>query len=243
MSQAKISRIETGKTLATVTDVERILRALDVPADVGREILSLTRAANVDYVSARSLARIGTWRRQLELKSLIEASSVSRQFLPAIPSGLIQTRDYATHAMTPMVSGTPEFDVTRAVDARMELRTVIEDESRSFVLLMTEQAVRWQRAGREIMAGQLAHMIEVAQRPNVEVAIVPVDAEVHGTPVNIFVIHDDRLVTVEIFNGALSFRDPRDVGYYIEIFEFFLAHALRDSEAIEFLRRVTADFM
>lgn len=243
MSQAKISRIETGKIIATVVDVERILRGLEVPADVGREILDLARVANVDYVSARSLARLGTWRRQLELKSLIEASTVSRQFLPAIPSGLIQTRDYAAHAMSPMVPGTPEFDVSKAVDARMELRTVIDDESKSFILLMTEQAVRWNRGGREIMAAQVAHMIQAAWRSNVEVAVIPLSAEVRGTPVNIFVVHDERLVTVELFNGSLSFRDPRDVSYYLEIFELFLGYALTGDSAIKLLQNIADDFM
>lgn len=40
MSQAKISRIETGKILPTVIDVERVLAALEVPEEMARELLS-----------------------------------------------------------------------------------------------------------------------------------------------------------------------------------------------------------
>ncbi|MEV3873335.1 helix-turn-helix transcriptional regulator [Streptomyces sp. NPDC049906] len=40
MSQTKIGRIETGRALPTVLDVERILKALDFPADAAGEILS-----------------------------------------------------------------------------------------------------------------------------------------------------------------------------------------------------------
>ncbi|MGC9537143.1 helix-turn-helix domain-containing protein [Streptomyces sp. UG1] len=43
MSQTKISRIETGRTLPSVIDVERILKALAVPDEVADELLSLAR--------------------------------------------------------------------------------------------------------------------------------------------------------------------------------------------------------
>lgn len=243
MSQSKISRIESGKTLPTVVDVERMLNALDVPAARARELLSLARVANVEYTSSRALARVGTWRRQLEFKSLIESATVVRQFLPAIPTGLVQIPEYARFAMSPTVPSAHDRDVDRCVEARMEMRTVLDDESRRFVLLMTEQAVRWNRAGREVMAKQVAHMAEEAQRPNVEIAIIPRSAEVHGSPLNIFFTFDERLVMVELFNGLVSFRDPRDVQYYLELFEFFLGHALTGEEAIWFLRSVAREFM
>jgi transcriptional regulator with XRE-family HTH domain len=222
MSQSKISRIESGKVLPTVVDVERILIALEVPPTQARELLALARVANVEYVSSRALARIGTWRRQLELKALSESATVLRQFLPAIPTGLVQTPEYARFAMSQTVPSAHERDVDKCVSARMELRTVLEDEDHKFVLLMTEQAVRWNRAGHDVMAKQLTHMAKEAERPNVEIAIVPQSAEVHGSPLNIFSIFDERLVLVELFNGGVSFRDPRDVQHYLELFEFEL---------------------
>jgi transcriptional regulator with XRE-family HTH domain len=89
MSQAKISRIERGKTLPSVIDVERILKALEVPPEAARELIGLARRANVEHTSLRSIAELGVWRRQLELKALSESAAVQRIFLPAIPSGLI----------------------------------------------------------------------------------------------------------------------------------------------------------
>ncbi|WP_184725236.1 helix-turn-helix domain-containing protein [Saccharopolyspora phatthalungensis] len=51
MSQAKISRIERGKTIPSVVDVERILQALEVPPDATDEIVALARRANVEHIS------------------------------------------------------------------------------------------------------------------------------------------------------------------------------------------------
>jgi transcriptional regulator with XRE-family HTH domain len=243
MSQSKISRIEKGKVLPTVVDVERILTALEVSPAKARELMALARVANVEYASSRALARIGAWRRQLELKALSESATVLRQFLPAIPTGLVQIPEYARFAMSATVPSAQDRDVDKCVQARMELRTVLDDESRRFVLLMTEQAVRWNRAGREVMARQVAHMANEAERPNVEIAVIPQSVEVHGSPMNTFFTFDERLVMVELFNGLVSFRDPRDVTYYLELFEFFLGHALTGDDAIAFLRSVAAEFM
>ncbi|GAA4694625.1 Scr1 family TA system antitoxin-like transcriptional regulator [Streptomyces youssoufiensis] len=211
MSQTKISRIETGRALPSVMDVERILAALNVPFEVADELLKLARRANVDYASWRAYARVGLYHKQAELRALESSSLVMRYFLPAIPTGLLHVREYATATLSRTVESDPARDVTRAVDARMERQRALDDASRSFSFLMTEQAVRWRRANRHVMAAQCSHMAEVNQKPNVRLGIVPQAAEVAGTPMNVFVIYDDRLVTIELFSGEVVLRDPRDI--------------------------------
>jgi hypothetical protein len=43
MPQSEVSRIESGRILPTVVDVERILTALKVPSEVAAALLSLAR--------------------------------------------------------------------------------------------------------------------------------------------------------------------------------------------------------
>lgn len=244
MSQSKISRIESGKLLPTVVDVERILNALEVPPDRAHDLLSLARAANIDYASWRSYARAGLWRRQAELQALAESSSEVRQFLPAIPSGLIQTAEYAEAVMTHAVGRHYSAgDRAKAVAARMNSQRVLDHQERRFVFLLTEQAVRWQRAEPSVMVRQLRHMVEVAGRPNVDLAIVPSGVTVSASPLNVFVVYDQRLVIVELFSGEVALRDPRDVSYHRELFEFFRRHALDGDDARNLLISVADDFM
>jgi hypothetical protein len=141
------------------------------------------------------------------------------------------------------VDSDPKRDVARAVQARMERQAVLDDPSRSFTFLLTEQAVRWRRATPPIMAAQCAHMADVSLKPSVEIAIIPQTAQVPGIPLNVFVIYDDRLVTVELFSGEVVLRDPRDISQHLDLFDLFLSHALRDSEATAFLREASDDFM
>lgn len=243
MSQSKISRIETGRALPTVIDVERILKALAVPDEVADELLRLARRANVDYASWRAYARVGLYHKQAELKALESSSRVMRHFLPAVPTGLLHVREYAVETLTPMVASDPARDVARAVQARIDRQAILDDSSRSFWFLLTEQAVKWQRASLGAMAAQCAHMAEVNRKPNVEIGIVPQGVQVPGTPMNIFVVYDDRLVTVELFSGEVVLRDPRDVTQHLNLFDLFWSHALTGEAASAFLVEASEAFM
>lgn len=243
MSQTKISRIETGKVLPSVIDVERILRALEPPETLVRELLEVARAANVDYASWRAYARIGLWQKQADIKALEAASQVVRQFLPAIPSGLLQIEDYARATLTSTVQGRPARDVERAVHARLDRQEVLDDEARRFVFLMPEHAVRWRRAPLSVMVDQLAHMAQLSTRANIEIAIIPQTADALAAPLNGFVLYDDRLVVIELFSGEVALRDPRDTTYHANLFEYFMSHALIGRPATAFLEAVADEFM
>lgn len=195
MSQAKISRIETGKVLPSVVDVEQTVRALSVPPEVAEQLLSLARVANVDYTSWRTYARIGLWRGQLELKALHESVGVIRQFLPAIPSGLLQPPEYARQVLTATVRGRPARDVEKMLEARLSCKQVL-----------------------------------------------PQSAEVLASPINVFVVYGDRLVAVALFSGGVMLRDPCDIEYHRELFDFFLARSLRGDDATDFLKSVSEEF-
>jgi hypothetical protein len=168
---------------------------------------------------------------------------VVRQFLPAIPTGLLQTADFARAALRPKVSSEPVYDVERAVEARLDSQQVLDDPRRRFEFVLTEQAVRWQLAEPSVMREQVRHLADMAVRPNLDLAILPSSAPMPETPLDLFVVYDERLVTVELFSGEVVLRDPRDVAYHLELFELFQAHALRQGEAVRFLRAVAENIM
>lgn len=243
MSQSKISRVESGKIVPAVVDVERILQALEVPSNVAQELLTLARVANAEYISVRSYARAGLWRKQVELKALAESSTTVRHFLPVIPSGLLQTRAYAHAALTPVVEGRPERDVDRAVQARMDRREVLNDETRRFFFLLTEQAIRLKLASMPVMIKQLRHMIELIERPNIELTVLPIRVSLGDVPLNTFVVYDDRLVLIELFSGEVALRDPQEISYHLNLFEYFNNRALAGGEAQQFIEAVADEFM
>lgn len=243
MSQAKISRIERGRVLPSVIDVERILQALDVPEDAARDLIALARSTNVDYTAWRSYARVGLYEKQAELAAMERNARLLRYFLPAIPTGLLHTEAYARASLSPPVGSEPGKDVERIVQARLRRQEALADESRTFMFLMTEQAVRWRLADAETMSGQARHMAELASRPNIGIGIVPCSVTVPAIPLNVFVTYDDRLATIEMFSGEVVLRDPRDVRHHLDLFDFFHSRALHGADAVAFLRDASAEFM
>lgn len=243
MSQSKISRIESGRILPSVVDVDRIVTSLEVPSEIATELVALARRANVEHTSWRAVAEIGLWRKQHELKAVAESAKAVRQFLPAMPSGLVQVPEYARHALSPKVGSDPARDVEKAVRARLDRQAVLDDEARRFVFLMTEQAVIWKIASRDVMARQCQHMAKLSELPNIEIQILPRSATIPDTAMNSFAIYDDRLVIAELFSGEVVLRDPRDVTYHLELFEFFQRHALTGPPATAFLLSARDDFM
>jgi hypothetical protein len=223
--------------------VERIVKALEVPSDLADKLVALARRANIEHVSVRALAELGLWRAQTELKHLTELCTVQRNFLPVMVSGLLQTPEYARAALTPMLPTSAARDVDKAVAARLDRQTVLDDTSRQFHFLMTEQAVRWKRIDRLAMARQCAHLAVMAERPNLDIAVLPLSAQVAAAPLNSFLTFDDRMVIVELFTGEVIYRDYKDVKYHLDLFDFFRSHALTGNRARAFLLSAHDDFM
>jgi transcriptional regulator with XRE-family HTH domain len=238
LSQSKVSRIETGRTIPTVADTARILKALEVPSGVATELLAVAKAANVEYASWRSVARLGIWHKQNELRALAEASRIVRQFMPAILPGLLQIEGYARETFTPSVDGRPARDVDRAVRARLASQDALENDSRRFVFILTEQALGWRQAEPEVMRAQLKHVIDVSRRRNVDLGILPISAPVKVPALNVFCLYDDRLVLVENYGGELALRDPRDIAYHQNLFDYFYGFCHVNGDAREWITQL-----
>jgi transcriptional regulator with XRE-family HTH domain len=242
MSQSAISRIETGRSVPTALDVERILRGLHADEETSARILELARIAGIDYTGWRTIAVAGLHHKQDELRALERGARSVRMFLPAIPSGLLQVPAYARATVTPSVAGAAARDVERVLAARLARQEVLEDRSKLFGFVLTEQAVRWRRAPAPVLAEQCSHMADLAGRENIEIAVVPLAARVDLAPMNVFVIYDERLVTVELFSGEVVLRDPQDVDYHANLYAFLLDRSLRGADAAAFLRATSALF-
>ena len=89
ISQSKISKIETGKVLATASDVERILTALGTGQERANQLLALARLANTEFQGVRASLRRGLHQKQRELSALEAETQHTRFFLPLMITGLL----------------------------------------------------------------------------------------------------------------------------------------------------------
>jgi transcriptional regulator with XRE-family HTH domain len=221
MSQSKISKIETGKIIPSVLDVERILQALNAPPDVLAQVTELAERAHTEFQDVRSLLRKGLDKKQSELSSLEHATTDFRFFLPAMIAGLISTPEYISASLAHI-----RGDTTKAIAKKIERQAVLYDSGKAFSFVLTESAVRWPVCSPPVMARQLDRLTELSRLANIRLGIIPVAVTAQRGPLNTFTVYDDRLVTAETFSGAVIMRDPLDVALHIELFGRFAGTAL-----------------
>ncbi len=241
MSQSKVSRIETGRLLPSVVDVEQMLTALGVDDATRRELLTLARVANAEYQDVRASVRRGLHHRQRELATLEANATLMRHFLPSLITGLLQIPEYMRAAMIPPV-GPAVGDIGKATALKLERQAVLYDKAKSFEFLLTESAVRWQLCEASIMAVQIDRLVSLSQQPNIRIGVLPLSRQVRNGAYHTFVIYDRRLVTIELFSGRLVLRDPKDIDCYWALFNFFSVHALWAEQARSLLRALADAF-
>jgi transcriptional regulator with XRE-family HTH domain len=236
ISQSKISKIETGKVLASLTDVERIVTALGARQELTDELLALARLANTEFQSTRTDMKRGLYRKQRELAALEADTTHIRFFLPTMITGLLQTPEYARASL-----GVFPGDHGQAIAKRLDRQATLYDRAKRFTFLLTEAAVRWQLVEPAVMAVQIGRLASLSELPNLRLGIIPLDACVPDGPLNTFTVYDDRIATAETFGGVIMMRDPRDVAYHLELFAFFERYAVFGDEVRKLLEQYARD--
>ena len=241
MSQPKVSRIENGRHVPDTGEVARLCEAYGADEQTTTQLLAMARLSRTDYRSDRATARKGFHHKQTELRGFEAKAEVTRYFLPAAFTGLIQARTYAEAAVSLHRPLSAEAKA-RVVDAKMQRQEVLQDTERRFVFLLTETAIRARIAPRAVMAEQCDHLATVAELPNVEVAVIPFGVQFPAMPLNTFVVYDERFVTVELFSGEVLLHDPQDVAEHLALFGLLSEAAITGAACCAFLRGVAAQY-
>ena len=241
MSQSKVSRIETGRLLPSVVDVEQVLTALEVDSATRRELLVLARVANAEYQDVRASVRRGLHHRQRELAALETTATQMRHFLPTLITGLLQIPEYMRAAMSTPVKPAAG-DVDKAIGLKLQRQAVLHDKTKNFEFLLTESAIRWRLCESSIMAVQIDRLVSLSQQSNIRIGVLPLSERAPDGAYHTFVTYDRRLVTIELFTGQLVLRDPKDIDHYWALFDFFGTHALWAEDARSVLKKLADTF-
>ena len=237
ISQSKISKIETGKVLASVADVERILTALGARQELNDEVLVLARLANTEFQNVRSSLKRGLHQKQRELAALEADTTHIRFFLPTMITGLLQVPEYARASL-----GVFPGDHSQAITKRLDRQAALYNRTKRFTFILTEGAVRWQLVEPAVMAVQMGRLASLSELPNVRIGVIPLDIHIPDGPLNTFTVYDDRIATAETFGGVIMMRDPRDVAYHLELFAFFERYAVFDQDVRRLLENYASEF-
>ncbi|MGC4904205.1 helix-turn-helix domain-containing protein [Streptomyces cyaneofuscatus] len=241
MSNPKLSKIENGHVAPAVVDVERILTALDVSAEVKAEYMAAARAQATEATAWRLFRRMGFHRKQEQIRALEESMKLLRLFQPSLVPGLLQTPEYVRAVLRG--KGLSEDQLSRTIGARIERQAVMYDMNKTLCFVITEPVLHWRILPPLMMAGQLDRIVSVSRLPNVDVRVVPLRCPQRDVPGHSFVIRDDRMVTVETTHAEVIVTDPRDVSLYVDKFDRFASVALTGDDMRSMLTDIRDGFL
>jgi transcriptional regulator with XRE-family HTH domain len=238
ISQSRISRIETGHLIPQADEVNRIADALEVDADTREQLHDLARAGRSSMRSWRTLHARGFAPHQTDIARMEQAATQIRMFQPNLVPGLLQTAEYARHAIE---LATTSQDMELGVARRMARQSIIYDRAKSFEFVITEGALRWRIVPTDVHVGQLNHLASLATLANVSIGVIPWHAQVAAHQSTMFCLFDDASAYVELLNGEVTTEDRNDVAQYAASFTTLTQAAVTGEDAIAELRRISSE--
>lgn len=234
-SASKVSRIERHRIGVKQADLGRLLDLYEVEEPRRGALFALARessrrgwfeagagdspAGHATYISAEAEARtVWTWEPQL------------------VP-GLLQTAEYTRAVMRgwQAMFPTPPSLLERRVRTRLVRQRRLTDDQPLEVSAVVDESVLSRKFGTgAVMAEQMDQLMRLSDLPNVDMRILPLDAEhpmctgafsymqfpqVHGVA-----LHD--IVSVEHLDGAYYVEGEEGTYQYRRAFEFLLEQAL-----------------
>jgi transcriptional regulator with XRE-family HTH domain len=170
-SVSKVSRMETGVRGLYPDDVAAMLGYLEAPSKLRDELLTLVRdGEKPNWIQIGSgLPR--HWKNLIRIES---DATVIYNYEPLCVPGLLQTGDYARAVIAAGNHDLAEGAVDQFVRTRMGRQAIL---SRTYppmlTVMMDEMVLRRPIGGPGCMYGQLQHLVNMANRPHVEILVVP----------------------------------------------------------------------
>jgi hypothetical protein len=248
-SPTKISRAESGRESIPPAEVEKLLDYYGVTGPLRRRLLELAEDAAQrgwweDYADALTAEYVEFIGLEAEATSSFQWQS------DAIP-GLFQTEAYARQLNTAyrsVVTTTPPAVFERFLRVRMERQERLRREPVLKLSVVMDEAVLLRRVGdRTLMRAQLEHLLAVADLPNVELQVLPLNRETallagsfvimsFGSPTTDEAASLSDVVSTENLNTELYVEGETDTHLYRLFFHALSAAALPPGESENLVR-------
>jgi transcriptional regulator with XRE-family HTH domain len=245
-SPSKISRYERARTGLPPREVERLLDYYQITGP--RRVLLLELAEDA--------AQKGWWEEYADTLSEDyqqfiglehEAASIDIWHVDVVP-GLLQTEGYARHIISsysrvePITPGM----ISRLVKVRMRRQQVLNRDGLQLSVVLDESVLKRRIGNDSLMYEQLQRLAQDADRPNLTLQILPLDAQhtVSGESFVIFGFGDDGdamlqdVVSTEQMKSGFSLEGERDTYLHRIAFKMLTEASLDPAASRAFILEV-----
>jgi transcriptional regulator with XRE-family HTH domain len=243
-SPSKVSRIETSRTPVTPGDLRILLDHYNVAGSNRERLTELGRTAN----------QRGWWEAYGDTLSFnystfiaLEEDSESERFYGQmfIP-GILQTSRYAEEIIRVGFLAVPPGEIARRVQARKtRQRLLTRDPPLQLRVILDEGALQRQVGGPEVMAEQIAHLIDAAGSSNITFQILPFRSGAHIGVAGSFTLltfpgppTGSQIVYLENLTDELFIESEAQAYQYSLAFDRLSELALSQEESITFASQI-----
>lgn len=171
-----------------------------------------------------------------------EVATSLRTFQHALVPGLLQTPDYA-RAVLATLPNTTEDELDQLVTARLARQVILDREHPPLLWAVIDEAALHRPVGdAKIMNGQLRHLVDMADRPNITIQVIPHSAGCHIGLLGAFVAAEFRdspgVVYLENAADGQTAEDVATVSTVLLRFDTLRSEALPRGASHEMIMRV-----
>ncbi|MGH3902210.1 MAG: helix-turn-helix domain-containing protein, partial [Pseudonocardiaceae bacterium] len=177
-------------------------------------------------------------RKFIDLPWLEARADRLRDYEAMLVPGLLQTREYAeTLIRTAAAADTPEEQIGRMIELRMTRQQVLDGETPvSFAAVVDESVLRRVIGGPKVMRKQLTTLLDVVERPNVEVRVLPLRRGAHAGLDGSFLLYEmpdpyPDVAYVDNLAGAVYVEEDAAVDRFRQAYDQLSAMALAGKES------------
>jgi transcriptional regulator with XRE-family HTH domain len=241
-SASTISRIENGKRVATSEEVASILTVLGVKGVERAKLIDQARRQGEQDV----MESVTSTEQSRTFLNFEQRATRLVNFEPLLVPGLAQTAYYAHVALAALRVGDREEDLEPWVGQRMRRQAILtRPESPELHWIMTEVGLRQPIGGRKLMAKQVRHLVDLAERANIRINVLPAAIAEHPGLLGQFLImefaDDPTVVYVEAKTTGLFLDDEDKVALYKLTAEKLTDLALDEQRSLRLLKSIASD--
>ncbi len=178
LSISHLSRLESGKRPQSVEDVAALLVVYGITGEERSDLVALAKKARQPGLWQRADQ---SFRSRVTALSLLESRAVTMaSWEPLVVPGLLQTVPYAQAVFREIGMVDDQEDLDRRVVDRIRRQTVLRRANQpELTAVIGEAALRNPLGGLTILREQLKYLVEVSERGNVTIRVMPTAAGGH----------------------------------------------------------------
>jgi transcriptional regulator with XRE-family HTH domain len=239
ISDSHLSRLERGRVGVRQPTLRALLQNYAATPDVADELLQIaadtTKRNTKDWWQPLAASISEPYATLISFEH--EATSV-KVFGPTAVPGLLQTEAYARALLQNGLARLGPDEIEIRISARRGRQAILDRPNPPAAWFILDEAVLHRQVGStEIMHEQLTHLVEIAQRPRVDIQIIPYSAGAHAGTLGPLVLlgfaEGDDVIYCETYAGGLY---PDSVAWYGDLFDRLAQEALSKSGSLDILR-------